>query len=158
MAGETRYKAAVLIGLTAAPVVTIPARQARAFRVIDNRTSELTSWDKTLLAEELVVLEDIEDLDVFDFKSVVPHFFKERRGDPDAVVDPPKPRFPFCLPRMAPLWIMSERHLGPSFRGALIEFILTVGPVTRLLKVQLLHSRPERASELLGHVDHPLNP
>ena len=53
--------------------------------------------------------------------------------------------------------IMSERHLGPSFRGALIEFILTVGPVTRLLKVQLLHSRPERASELLGHVDHPLN-
>ena len=53
--------------------------------------------------------------------------------------------------------IMTERHLGPSFRGALIEFIFTVGPVTRLLKVQLLHSRPERASELLGHVDHPLN-
>ena len=53
--------------------------------------------------------------------------------------------------------IMTERHLGPSFRGALIEFILTVGPVTGLLKVQLLHSRPERASELLGHVDHPLN-
>ena len=49
VAGETRYKAAVLIGLTAAPVVTIPARQARAFRVIDNRTSELTSWDTDLL-------------------------------------------------------------------------------------------------------------
>ena len=45
VAGETRYKAAVSLGWKTAPVVTIPARQARAFRVIDNRTSELTSWD-----------------------------------------------------------------------------------------------------------------
>ena len=45
VAGETRYKAAVLIGLTAAPVVTIPARQARAFRVIDNRTRVLLRLD-----------------------------------------------------------------------------------------------------------------
>ena len=34
-AGETRYKAALSLGLTLAPVVTIPARQARAFRVIE---------------------------------------------------------------------------------------------------------------------------
>ena len=43
VAGETRYKAAVSLGWKTAPVVTIPAHQARAFRVIDNRTSELTS-------------------------------------------------------------------------------------------------------------------
>ena len=36
-----------------APVVIIPARQARAFRVIDNRTSELTSWDTDLLPDAL---------------------------------------------------------------------------------------------------------
>ena len=44
---------AISLGLTAAPVVTIPARQARAFRVIDNRTSELTSWDTDLLPDAL---------------------------------------------------------------------------------------------------------
>ena len=47
-----------------APVVTIPARQARAFRVIDNRTSELTSWDIDLLPDALAGL---DDLDIFSF-------------------------------------------------------------------------------------------
>ena len=42
-----------------APVVTIPARQARAFRVIDNRTSELTSWDTDLLPDALSGLSDL---------------------------------------------------------------------------------------------------
>ena len=59
-AGETRYKAALSLGLTLAPVVTIPARQARAFRVIDNRTSELTSWDTDLLSDELAGLNDLD--------------------------------------------------------------------------------------------------
>ena len=57
VAGETRYKAAVSLGWKTAPVVTIPARQARAFRVIDNRTSELTSWDTDLLPDALSGLE-----------------------------------------------------------------------------------------------------
>ena len=63
-AGETRYKAALSLGLTLAPVVTIPARQARAFRVIDNRTSEMTSWDHDLLPDALAGLDDLDDLDV----------------------------------------------------------------------------------------------
>ena len=67
VAGETRYKAAVSLGWTTAPVVTIPARQARAFRVIDNRTSELTSWDTDLLPDALAGL---DDLDVFSFDDV----------------------------------------------------------------------------------------
>ena len=107
VAGETRYKAAVSLGWKTAPVVTIPARQARAFRVIDNRTSELTSWDKTLLAGELVALDDIEDLNVFDFKSVVPHFFEERRGDPDAVVDLPKKP----VARRGDVWVLGRHRL-----------------------------------------------
>ena len=69
VAGETRYKGAVLIGLTAAPVVTIPAREARAFRVIDNRTSELTSWDTDLLPD---ALSGLNDLDIFSFDDVLP--------------------------------------------------------------------------------------
>ena len=80
VAGETRYKAAVLIGLTAAPVVTIPVREARAFRVIDNRTSERTSWDTDLLADALAGL---DDLDIFSFDDVLPLAVTAGKTDPD---------------------------------------------------------------------------
>ena len=60
---------AISLGVTAAPVVTIPARQARAFRVIDNRTSELTSWDTDLLPD---ALSGLNDLDIFSFDDVLP--------------------------------------------------------------------------------------
>ena len=69
VAGETRYKAAVSLGWKTAPVITIPVRQARAFRVIDNRTSELTSWDTDLLPD---ALSGLSDLDIFSFDDVLP--------------------------------------------------------------------------------------
>ena len=43
---EPLTRPAISLGLTAAPVVTIPARQARAFRVIDNRTRK-SCWPAT---------------------------------------------------------------------------------------------------------------
>ena len=87
VAGETRYKAAVLIGLTAAPVVTIPAREARAFRVIDNRTSELTSWDTDLLPD---ALSGLNDLDIFSFDDVLPLAATAGKTDPDDIPETPK--------------------------------------------------------------------
>ena len=87
VAGETRYKAAVLIGWTAAPVVTIPARQARAFRVIDNRTSEMTSWDHDLLPDALAGL---DDLDVFSFEDILPLAATVGQTDPDDIPETPK--------------------------------------------------------------------
>ena len=70
-----------------APVVTIPARQARAFRVIDNRTSELTSWDTDLLPDALAGL---DDLDVFSFDDVLPLAAMDGKTDPDDIPEPPK--------------------------------------------------------------------
>ena len=87
VAGETRYKAAVLIGWTAAPVVTIPARQARAFRVIDNRTSEMTSWNHDLLPDALAGLDDLDDLDVFSFDDILPPAATAGKTDPDDIPD-----------------------------------------------------------------------
>ena len=83
-AGETRYKAALSLGLTLAPVVTIPARQARAFRVIDNRTSEMTSWDHDLLPDALAGL---DDLDVFSFDDILPPAATAGKTDPDDIPD-----------------------------------------------------------------------
>ena len=84
VAGETRYKAAVSLGLTSVPVVTIPARQARAFRVIDNRTSEMTSWNHDLLPDALAGL---DDLDVFSFDDILPPAATAGKTDPDDIPD-----------------------------------------------------------------------
>ena len=60
-------------------MVTIPARQARAFRVIDNRTSELTSWDTDLLPD---ALSGLSDLDIFSFDDVLPLAVTAGKTDP----------------------------------------------------------------------------
>ena len=108
VAGETRYKAAVLIGLTAAPVVTIPARQARAFRVIDNRTSELTSWDTDLLPD---ALSGLSDLDIFSFDDVLPRAVTAGKTDPDDIPETPK------KPRLSSRGHLDTREAPPDVRG-----------------------------------------
>ena len=67
--------------------LTIPARQARAFRVIDNRTSELTSWDTDLLPDALAGL---DDLDIFSFDDVFPPAGTAGKTDPDDIPETPK--------------------------------------------------------------------
>ena len=108
VAGETRYKAAVLLGLTAAPVVTIPARQARAFRVIDNRTSELTSCDTDLLPDALAGL---DDLDIFSFDNVLPLAVTAGKTDPDDIPETPKNP----VSRVGDIWTLGEAP--PDVRG-----------------------------------------
>ena len=119
VAGETRYKAAVLIGLTAAPVVTIPARQARAFRVIDNRTSELTSWDTDLLPDALAGL---SDLDIFSFDDVLPLAATAGQTDPDDI--PAKPKNP--VSRTGDLWVLGKHRIicGDSCDQKMVERLL----------------------------------
>ena len=104
VAGETRYKAAVLIGLTAAPVVTIQARQARAFRVIDNRTSELTSWDTDLLPD---ALSGLNDLDIFSFDDVLPSTATAGKTDPDDIPETPKNP----VTRKGDLWVLGKHRI-----------------------------------------------
>lgn len=67
IAGHTRYKAAKKLGLKEVPVVVasnLTDEQVRAYRLADNKTGELTTWDDDLLADEL---NDILDIDMSDF-------------------------------------------------------------------------------------------
>ena len=70
--GHTRYKAATRLGLDEVPCVVaddLTDDQAKAFRLVDNRVSEIATWDIDLLSIEL---DDIDlDLGEYDFNSIV---------------------------------------------------------------------------------------
>ena len=65
--GHTRYKASKLLGLKEVPVIKakdLSEAKAKAFRIADNKTAELSTWDYEKLKEEL---EDIDISDMLDF-------------------------------------------------------------------------------------------
>lgn len=54
--GHTRYKAATKLGMTEVPCIKaddLTEEQIKAFRLADNKVSELAEWDFQLLGEEL---------------------------------------------------------------------------------------------------------
>lgn len=67
VSGHTRLKAAKKLGLAEVPCVyadDLTDQQIKAYRIADNKVSELASWDNITLAQEL---EEITDLDMSDF-------------------------------------------------------------------------------------------
>ena len=65
--GHTRYKAAQKLGLGVVPCVIaddLTEEQIKAYRLADNKVSELAEWDIDLLGEEL---DGIFDIDMSDF-------------------------------------------------------------------------------------------
>ena len=67
IAGHTRYKAAKTLGTKTVPVVVadnLTDEQVKAYRLADNKTSELAYWDFGALNTEL---QFITDLDMKDF-------------------------------------------------------------------------------------------
>ena len=65
--GHTRYKAAKKLGLDVVPCVIaddLTDEQIKAYRLADNKVSELAEWDIDLLGEEL---DGIFDIDMSDF-------------------------------------------------------------------------------------------
>ena len=73
VAGHTRYKASQKLGLTEVPCIVaddLNEEQIKAFRLADNKTAELATWDEELLALELA---DIKiDMGDFGFEPIVP--------------------------------------------------------------------------------------
>lgn len=62
IAGHTRTEAAKLLGMTEVPCVRaadLTQEQVNAFRLIDNKVSELARWDHDLLAGEVSKLSEI---------------------------------------------------------------------------------------------------
>lgn len=73
VAGHTRLKAALLLGLETVPCVVaddLTEDQIKAFRLADNKTAELAEWDYALLDEEIAELTDI-DMSQFGFDTQI---------------------------------------------------------------------------------------
>jgi hypothetical protein len=68
VAGHGRYRAAVLLGLSQIPVVTLEhlsKAQARAYMLADNKLTDRSSWDDEALALQLKELSDLAlDFDI----------------------------------------------------------------------------------------------
>src|SRR5262249_17295364 len=60
--GNTRYKAALKLGLTEVPVhvaIGLTPAQIKAYRLADNQTASLSQWNENLLALELTQLQEM---------------------------------------------------------------------------------------------------
>ena len=79
------------------------AEQGR-LRVIDNRTSELTSWDTDLLPD---ALSGLNDLDIFSFDDVLPLAATAGKTDPDDIPETPKNP----VSRVGDIWTLGKHRL-----------------------------------------------
>ncbi len=74
LAGHTRREAAILAGIEKVPYIVIDGlteAQQRAYRLADNKLSELALWDEDLLKEELKdLLDEDYDLSLTGFSDV----------------------------------------------------------------------------------------
>jgi len=116
IAGHTRYKAAIQLGLQEVPVVVasdLTPAQIKAYRIADNKLGELAEWDLDLLPEELAELEAAHvDLDLLGFgdaelTELLLGDVVDGITDPDAVPDPPDD--PISQP--GDVWLMGDHRL-----------------------------------------------
>ena len=116
--GHTRYKAAQKLGLAKVPVHVakdLTSEQVRAYRIADNKTSDLSDWDYDILPIELSELQDAGfDLELLAFDedelakllTVEP---TEGLTDDDAVPEPPAEP----ITRSGDLWLFGAYTTCP---------------------------------------------
>ncbi|MBP3954834.1 ParB N-terminal domain-containing protein [Gemmata sp. G18] len=138
--GHTRYKAALQLGLTEVPVHVargLTPEQARAYRLADNQTATLATWDDDRLAQELVALQNADyDVSLTGFPEdellrLLTAPPAEPAGDPDDVPEPPAEP----VTRPGDLWLLGRHRLlcGDATKPEDLARLLPDGPADTLL-------------------------
>jgi DNA modification methylase len=116
VAGHTRFRAAQRLGLATAPVhvaTDLTPDEVRAYRLADNKTAELASWDDAMLSIELDALRGagidwtLLGFDEEALAKLLAPAGTDGLTDPDAV--PEKPADPITKP--GDLWLLGKHRL-----------------------------------------------
>jgi hypothetical protein len=114
--GHTRFKAAQKLRLTEVPVHVasgLSAEQIRAYRIADNKSSELAEWDFDLLPVELAALKDANydiamlGFDVDELARIMNPEHRDGLTDPDDIPAPPDA----ATTQPGDLWILGDHRL-----------------------------------------------
>src|SRR5579871_5162426 len=113
--GHTRYKAAKKLGMEFVPVhvaAGLSPEQARAYRIADNQTATIATWDEDRLPLELMALQEAGfDLELTGFSADellrLMESPTEGLTDPDAVPEPPDE----AVTRPGDLWVLGKHRL-----------------------------------------------
>ena len=90
-AGNTRYKAAIELGLEEVPCVMadqLTPKELKAYQLADNKTGEFAKWDNGLLVSELDDLMGAFDMEAFGFNLKGKESKKKETKDPQFVTCP----------------------------------------------------------------------
>ena len=134
--GHTRFKAAEKLGLETVPVhvaTDLSPAQIKAYRIADNKTSDLSDWDFGVLPVEFL------DLQAMDFDLGLLGFDPDELGkllnpngtdgltDPDEIPEPPDE----ATTQPGDLWILGDHRLlcGDSSKPADLDRLLD-GPLS----------------------------
>jgi DNA modification methylase len=124
VAGNTRLKAAMSLGLKDVPVVWFEGSDldALAYSIADNRTHEFASWDEPVLAKLLEELRAEDSLEGVGYTSEdLDRLIAELEDFTPSDTDDPGPGAPPAEPvtRAGDLWLLGEHRLlaGDSTKG-----------------------------------------
>jgi len=136
LAGHTRLKAAHTLGLGTVPVHVargLTPEQARAYRIADNKSAELATWDMELLPAELEALQ-LADVDLAslgfapeELAAILAPAGTDGLTDPDDAPEPPDE----AVTQPGDLWILGRHRLlcGDSGSVADLDRLLDGAPV-----------------------------
>ena len=148
--GHTRWKAAQALGLDHAPVhvaTDLTPDQARAYRIADNQTASISTWDFELLPTELTALQDVDfDLGLLGF---APDKLTELMsgGDPtDGQTDPDDIPAPPDEPvtKRGDIWVLGDHRLlcGDSGSESDLDRLLASGSGGGVTVIDLCNTDP----------------
>jgi DNA modification methylase len=134
--GHTRYKAALKLGLQTVPVhvaTGLTPQQLKAYRIADNQTARLSSWDDEKLVLELVALQQAGfnmDLTGFPADELMQLLQADPSGgltDPDDIPEPPDE----AITQPGDLWVLGEHRLlcGDSSKPEDVDRLLGGEPI-----------------------------
>ncbi len=144
VAGHTRYKAAQKLGLQNVPVhvaTDMTPEQIKAYRIADNQTANLATWDSDFLTRELSELQEKGiNVELLGFSEdelakLLNPLVKDGLTDPNEVPEPPDE----AITQHGDLWILGDHRLlcGDSSKpedvdrllaGATIQLVNTDPP------------------------------